>query len=187
VEILVARVSPLASSEAAEQRVRATRKEEPVQQPVDLRTVNEGGRGAQWKAAGRSILAVLAGVIVGGVLIAAVEAVSSVVYPLPPGVDHHDYESLRQHVEQLPLGAFLFVLAAWAIGTFAGAWVAASLATRARFVHGLVVGAFFLLAGVLNMLMIPHPAWMWAGALLVFVVCSYLGARLAAPAYRAAR
>jgi hypothetical protein len=166
-------------SEAAEQRLKATQKEEPVQQPVDLRTAIEGGRGAQWKAAGRSILAVLAGSIVAGVLIAAVEAVSSSVYPLPPGVDHHDYESLRQYVEQLPLGAFLLVLVAWAIGTFAGAWVAARLATRARFAHGLVVGALFLLAGVLNMLMIPHPAWMWAGAVLVFVVCSYLGARLA--------
>jgi MFS family permease len=174
-------------SEAAEQRVKATQKEEPMQQPANLGTAKDRRRGAQWKAAGRSILAVLAGAIVAGVLIAAVEAVSSAVYPLPPGVDHHDYESLRQHVEQLPLGAFLFVLAAWAIGTFAGAWVAARLATRARFAHGLVVGALFLLAGVLSMLMIPHPAWMWAGAVLVFVVCSYLGARLAAPAPRAAR
>ena len=131
------------------------------------------------KAIGRSALAVLAGMIVAGVLIAAVESVSSAIFPLPPGLDIHDHEAMRQHIDTLPIGAFLMVLAAWAIGSFGGSWVAARLATRARLVHGLIIGALFLLAGVLNMLMIPHPWWMWAGGILALAGCSYLGARLA--------
>ena len=112
-------------------------------------------------------------------LIAAVEAVSSAVFPLPPGLDLHDHAAMREHIDSLPIGAFLFVLAAWAIGSFAGSWVAARLAGRARLGHGLVVGALFLLAGVLTMLSIPHPWWMWVGGILALGGCSYLGARLA--------
>ena len=87
---------------------------------------------------------------------------------------------MRQHIYSLPIGAFVFVLAAWAIGSFGGSWLAARLAPRARLVHGLIVGVIFLVAGILNMLMIPHPWWMWAGGIVALAGCSYLGARLAA-------
>jgi hypothetical protein len=151
-----------------------------VQQTVSHESGSGNGREGNVKAVGGSVLAILVGAIAAGVLITAVEAVSSAIFPLPPGLDLHDHEAMRQHIDRLPIGAFLFVLAAWAIGTFGGAWVAARLANRARLVHGLIVGALFLLAGVLNMLMIPHPVWMWVGGILVLAVGSYLGARLAA-------
>lgn len=149
-----------------------------MQETVDREVTSESERGSRAKAIGRSVLAFLVGAVVAGVLIAVVEAVSSAVYPLPPGLDIHDREAMRQHVDTLPIGAFLFVLVAWAVGSFAGSWVAARLATRARLGHGLAVGALFLLAGVLTMLSIPHPWWMWVGGILALAGCSYLGARL---------
>ena len=144
----------------------------------DVASRPEGGSGA--KAIGRSVLAILVGAVVAVVLIAVVEALSSAIYPLPPDLDIHDHEAMRQHIDTLPIGAFLLVLAAWAIGSFGGSWVAARLATRVRLVHGLVVGALFLLAGIMTMLTIPHPWWMWVGGILALGGCSYLGARLAA-------
>ena len=150
-----------------------------MQRTIDREATGASGRGAGIKAVGRSVLTVLTGAVVAGVLIAAVEAVSSAIYPLPPGLDIHDHAAMRQHIDTLPVGAFLFVLAAWAIGAFTGSWVAARLAGRARLGHGLAVGALFLLAGVLNMLMIPHPWWMWVGGIVALAGCSYLGARLA--------
>jgi hypothetical protein len=155
-----------------------------VQETVDRDVTSTFERGPGTKAVGRSVLAVLAGAIVAGLLIAVVEATSSAIYPLPPGIDLHDHEAMRQHIHSLPIGAFLFVLAAWAIGSFGGSWVAARLATRARLGHGLAVGALFLLAGVLTMLSIPHPWWMWVGGILALAGCSYLGARLAVSASR---
>jgi hypothetical protein len=153
-----------------------------VQGAVERDVTSGAEQGARIRMLGRSVLAVLAGTITAGVLIAIVEATSSAIfYPLPPGMDLHDHEAMREHIHSLPIGAFLFVLADWAIGSFAGSWVAARLATRARPVHGLIVGAFFLLSGVLNMLMIPHPWWMWVGGIVALAGCSYLGARLAAP------
>lgn len=150
-----------------------------MQETVDRGVTSVSGRGSGIRAVGRSILVVLAGAVVAGVLIAAIEAVSSAVFPLPPGLDLHDHEAMRQHIDSLPVGAFLFVLAAWAIGAFAGSWVAARIAARARLAHGLAVGALFLLAGVLTMLSIPHPWWMWVGGIVTLGGCSYLGARLA--------
>ena len=150
-----------------------------MQETVDRGVTSVSGRGSGIRAVGRSILVVLAGAVVAGVLIAAIEAVSSAVFPLPPGLDLHDHEAMRQHIDSLPVGAFLFVLAAWAIGAFAGSWVAARIAARARLGHGLAVGALFLMAGVLTMLSIPHPWWKWVGGIVALGGCSYLGARLA--------
>jgi hypothetical protein len=130
------------------------------------------------KAIGRSVLAVLAGAIVAAAVIAVVEAISSVVCPLPPGLDLHDHEAMRQHADQLPIGAFLLVLVAWAAGTLTGAWAAGLLAGRSPVAHGLVVGVLFLIAGLLTMLMIPHPRWMWVGGIVLPLACGYAGGRL---------
>jgi hypothetical protein len=137
-------------------------------------------QGVEMRNAGRSVLAVLAGIVVAMILMIAIEMVSSYLFPLPEGVSLHDHEAIRQHIDKLPVTAFLMVLAAWAIGSFAGAWVASRLAGRAKLIHGLIVGAFFLAATIMNLLMIPHPAWMALGGIVGLVVASYVGAKLAA-------
>jgi hypothetical protein len=130
------------------------------------------------KRAGRSILAIVAGANVAIMLISAVEAFSSLVYPPPPVLDPNAQEAMRQHIAQLPIGAFLLVLVGWAVGSAAGGWVAARLAGRAPLVHGVIIGLFFAMAASLTMLMIPHPLWMWVGGIVLPVACCYLGARL---------
>jgi len=131
------------------------------------------------KAIGRSVLAVLVGVIVTMGLIMGLENVCSSLYPLPPGVDPFDHEAMRGYMEELPVGAFLLVLVSWAISSCAGAWVAARLAGRAPIVHGLIVGAWFLAGAIMTMVMIPHPIWMVIGGIAALIGCSYLGARIA--------
>ena len=128
----------------------------------------------------RSAGTVIAGLVVGALVVASVEAVSSRVYPLPPGVDPTSMTALKAHMAQLPLGAFLFVLAAWAAGSFLGSWLATRLGSGRHAAHGAIVGAMLLLAGVANMLMLPHPTWFWAAALVVFSFCTYLGTKAGA-------
>jgi hypothetical protein len=148
---------------------------------IGLDTASERRSGGGIKAVGRSVLAVVVGSIVAMVLIAIAESISVMTYPMPPGVDMHDHAAMREHIHGLPIGAFLFVLAAWAIGAHGGSWVAARLAGRAQVAHGLVIGGLFLFFAILTMLMIPHPWWMWGGAIVALPGCSYLGARLATP------
>jgi len=47
----------------------------------------------------RKILAVLMGVVAGGVFNMAIVNVSHAVYPLPEGLDPHDFDAFRAHVE----------------------------------------------------------------------------------------
>ncbi len=127
----------------------------------------------------RSVLAVLVGAIVAGILIAVVEAIGHLVYPPPPGIDPTDPESLRTAIGSVPVGALVAVLVAWAIGTFAGSWLAARIAGRAGMAHGMVVGLLMLAAGVANMLIIPHPLWFWFPGVAVYPLTAWLGGRMA--------
>ena len=127
----------------------------------------------------RTFLAVLAGLIVGYVIITVFETVSTLVYPLPPGVDPMDIEALRAIVDLIPAGAFVFIIAGWGVGAFAGSWLAGRIATRQKAPHGLVVTVLLTLGGLFTLLTIPHPVWVWAVGLAALVGGGYAGSRLA--------
>jgi hypothetical protein len=127
----------------------------------------------------RSIGAVLLGVVIGGLQVAAVEWVGQIFFPPPPGVDPTDREALRAMAESIPVGAQIFVLLAWAVGSFGGGWIAARLAPGAPVVHALVVGMVLLLGGLANLIAIPSPLWFWILGLAIFLPAAYGGARVA--------
>ena len=133
----------------------------------------------------RSILAVLAGLAVGLVLIALGEVPTSVMYPLPPGVNYTDSAAMGDYVANLPLQAFLILLAAHAFATFVAGFVAAWIATRAKTTHALVVGLFFPAAAVINLAMLPHPLWVGVAQILLYLPAAYAGS-LVAPRPRVA-
>lgn len=128
---------------------------------------------------GRSILAVLGGGLVCAILIFAAEAVGSRIYPLPPGTDPTDLEALKAAMAEMPPGAYFFVLLGWFVGPLAGSWVAAKLAPGSPFVHGMIVAGLVAGSAILNLVVLPHPAWMWVAGPLVILGGGWLGARLA--------
>jgi hypothetical protein len=125
----------------------------------------------------RGVLALVLGVVAAVAATMVTELAGHMVFPTPHGLNHHDPASLGS----IPIGALVFILVAWAVGTFAGAWVAARVAPGGKLVFGLAIGALFLLAGVAMMLSIPHPLWMWVIGVAEVLPAAYLGARLAAP------
>lgn len=127
----------------------------------------------------RSVLAVIVGVVAGGVLISRVEMLNSRFYPMPAGLNPNDSTAMASYIRDLPAAAFGGVLAGWAIGTFCGAWIAAQIARRKPIVHGAVIGAVFLILGIVNMVMLPHPIWVWVCSIIIFIGCGYAGGRLA--------
>jgi hypothetical protein len=128
----------------------------------------------------RSILAVIAGIIVGNILIFGVQMLSVFFYPTPPGLDPTDTEAMKEWIASLPPGALLFVLAAYAVGTFGGAWLAARLAGRAPVLHALFIAVFFFSASVVNLSKYQpaHPTWFVIANLGLFVPVAWLGGRL---------
>lgn len=128
----------------------------------------------------RSVLAILAGLVAGFITVGLIESANAFLYPAPAGVDlARDQEAFIRYVSQLPVTAFLIVVVAEWLGVFLASWVAARLAGRAETIHGLVVGTFFLLATLINLLTIPHPVWMWVLGLGGPLPLAFLGSRLA--------
>lgn len=127
----------------------------------------------------RSVAGVFFGACVATGIIILVEQVSGRMYPPPPGLDPGDRVAMTTFMTSLPTGAFLMILVAWGLGTFAGAWVCGRTAGRAKPAHGLALATLLAFAGMTNMLVIPHPIWMWPSAFAVFAGAGYAGGRLA--------
>src|SRR4051812_5433252 len=103
----------------------------------------------------RSVMAVFVGVVVCVVLIFLLELPGQLIYPMPRDLDVNDREQFGEYVKNAPLAAKLLVLAAYAVGTFVGGWLAARLAGRAPLAHAGVVAAFVLLASLMNLTSMP--------------------------------
>ena len=125
----------------------------------------------------RMLLGVFAGVVVAFVCVFLVEMVGHSLYPPPAGLDLSDPADQARVMEAMPAAAKAMVLAAWFIGAVAGAWVANRIAGRP--IAGWIVALLVIAAGVATMVMIPHPAWMWAGGILLPLLGAWVAERMA--------
>src|SRR5438093_1896646 len=93
--------------------------------------------------------ATLAGLVAGGIVIAVVEHLGHSIFPPSPGLDTRDLQKLMATMSRVQAGALVMAVVAWALGAFAGGWVAAALALRAS--AALVAGAGLLGSGIVIM------------------------------------
>lgn len=105
----------------------------------------------------RNILAVLAGLVIGGSVNMALIMVSGDVIPPPPGANLTTAEGLQAAMPLMRPIHFLMPFLAHALGTLFGAGVAGFIARNMR--PALVVGGFFLLGGIMAVMQIPAPIW----------------------------
>ena len=129
----------------------------------------------------RNILAVVAGIIVGGAVNMALIAASASVIPPPSGVDVTNAESLAQNIHLFAPRHFLMPFLAHALGTLVGALVAYLVAGTRKQAMAWVVGAFYLCGGIAASFMIPAPAWFIAADLLLaYLPMAWLAIRIGA-------
>jgi len=107
----------------------------------------------------RNILAVIAGVVVGSVVNMSLIMVSGHIIPPPEGADLTTTEGLKAAMHLMGPQHFLFPFLAHALGTLAGAWLAAVLAASRKMTFALVIGFFFLAGGITNLFLLPSPVW----------------------------
>ena len=130
----------------------------------------------------RSILAVLAGLVLGMFVITAVESLIPLAYPMPRAVDPKDTEALRTMMAGMPVGVFVILMLGWMLGALTGGLLAARLAStwfhRAPLVHALAVGAVQTAGALANFTLLPHPTWVLVAGLVVFIPMALVGGRL---------
>jgi hypothetical protein len=129
----------------------------------------------------RNVIAVVAGVVIGGVVNSALVMLSPSIVAPPAGVDVNDAESLRRSIHLFEPRHFVMPFLAHALGTLAGALVAYLIAATHKLPVALVIGAVFLLGGIAASFMIPAPAWFIAADLLLaYLPMAWLAARIGA-------
>jgi hypothetical protein len=129
---------------------------------------------------GRKILAVVAGFVVAFLAIFLFEGLNGRFFPLPSGVDPQNPAALAAAVKSMPLGAFVVLIAGYAVASFAGGFAAGKVAPGASPVPAVIVGVLLLAGGIWNFVTIPHPLWVVVLSVLCYLPCAFLGSRLAA-------
>lgn len=107
----------------------------------------------------RNALAVVLGLVIGGVVNMSLIMLGPLLIPPPDGVDVTSVDSIAASIHLFEPRHFVFPFLAHAMGTFVGALVTYLTATRYAFTLAVVIGVLFLFGGVINSLAIPAPTW----------------------------
>jgi hypothetical protein len=118
----------------------------------------------------KNILAVVGGIAIGMGVNMGLIILSGSIIPPPEGVDPMNAESIKANIHLYEFKHFIFPFLAHALGTLAGAFVAAKFAATHKMKFALGIGAFFLAGGIANTFMIPAPTWF----IVVDLIAAYL-------------
>jgi len=127
------------------------------------------------KSALRTFLAVVAGMALAFVLVVAVEALSAVVHPFPPGFDPNAPGAIPAHVRRYPGWVLAVAGLMWGATAAAATWVASRIGGR---LAGAIVTLLLAAALAFNMSMLPYVMWFKIAMPATFFVACLLGIRL---------
>lgn len=127
----------------------------------------------------KNILAVIAGAILGSAVNMGIIMVSGSFIPPPNGADITTMEGLKASMHLFQPKHFILPFLAHALGTFAGAFLAAKLAATNKLGIAFLIGLIFLAGGIANIFMLPSPAWFSALDVLgAYLPMAYLAGKL---------
>lgn len=124
----------------------------------------------------RTVLGIVAGVVLAFVVIMALEMVSFVAFPPPAGLDPADPEDVKRIAAAAPMAAKVLVVFCWFAGALAGGWLARRLSRTSW--AGWVIAGLIAVSGIANVLMIPHPLWMQIAAVAAPLLGGWIVTRL---------
>lgn len=128
---------------------------------------------------GRNILAVIAGIVGGSIVNMSIIMMSGSVIPPPDGADVTTTEGLKASMHLFQAKHFIMPFLAHALGTFAGALLAALIAATHKMKFAMSMGLLFLAGGIASVFMLPSPVWFSIVDLtLAYLPMAYLGAKL---------
>jgi len=128
----------------------------------------------------RNILGVILGVIVGSIVNGGIIMIAPSIVPLPEGVNPMDVESIAANIDRFSFGNFALVFLAHALGTLVGAFLACKIAGSHHSKMAYIIGALFLVGGIMNAFNIPAPTWFIAvDIILAYLPMSWLAIKIA--------
>jgi len=128
----------------------------------------------------RKIAAIVVGAFVAIALIATVEYLGHQVYPPASGIDINDMAAMEAYADSMPVGALLFVAAAWMTGAFGGGILATFIAREAAATNCLIVGGLVLAGTIMTLISIPHPLWFSITSLIALSATIFMTSKIGA-------
>lgn len=107
----------------------------------------------------KTVSIVILGIFFGSVVNMGLVMVSGKIIPPPQGADVTTMEGLKASIHLFEPKHFLFPFLAHAFGTFVGSAFVSRFVTNHILKYSFVVGVFFLVGGIANILMLPSPLW----------------------------
>lgn len=128
----------------------------------------------------RNILAAVSGLLIGSLVNGGLVTLGGHIIPPPAGLDITTEAGLKAAMPLMGPEHFLMPFLAHALGTFSGAWIAATIAIRQKMLVSLVIGAFFFIGGVIMVRALSAPVWFnITDLVLAYFPMAWLGGKLA--------
>lgn len=118
----------------------------------------------------KRVLAVLAGLVVGVLVIFLSQAVGMLIYPPPANFDPNNKEQLKELMANAPAMSLVLVLIGYFLGAFVGGLIATHLVKASSWMPALIVGAVLTVLGLINLIAIPHPIWFTISGLIIYFI-----------------
>lgn len=129
----------------------------------------------------RKVISVILGVVTGFIIIFIGDATTHALYPVPPGLDYANREQVRAFVDSVPMVVKIIMVVFWLGSAFLGAMLASRINRNDWKRTSIITGSILLAAALLNLAMVPHPAWMWLVAILGYIPTAFFAGWLVKP------
>jgi hypothetical protein len=126
----------------------------------------------------RSVLAVIAGLVIGMVVNMGLIHVGHIVIAPPPGSDLSTLEGVKAAMPFFGPEQFIFPFLAHAGGSLVGATVAAFISANHKFTVAMIIGVITLIGGITAGIMFPAPVWYDVIDLLSYIPAAWIGAKI---------
>lgn len=134
----------------------------------------------------RRIVGIALGIAVGLGFVMVGDYLSTLVHPWPKDLDYHNRDVIVGYMNNIPITAFLAMLAGYAAGAFLGGLVATLVSGRGPSRPAMIVGIVLTVGNIFNQMQIPHPIWFAVVSVLMSIPLAWSGWRIvrraAAPA-----
>lgn len=129
----------------------------------------------------RQCVAWFVGMFAAALTVALIEGISSQLHRSPPNLDPGDPEAMAKWVATLPVTAFLMLIVAWGAGAYVGTVLARILSVGRSLGPAIGVALVLTIATIANLIMLPHPWWLWPLGLGANLGMGLLGMALSGP------
>jgi hypothetical protein len=128
-----------------------------------------------------NFMAICLSLVIAIVLIMLVQFINLQLFPLPDWVDTNNPDHLAGLMASLPIAALLMVELSYILGSFGAGLVLGKLIRGKRLTIVLIAGGLLTIAGIINLLSVPHPWWLAGLSTLTYIPMVYLGNKVMGP------